>query len=37
MRNDLSFRKNSMLDVFPTDMEYGSQAICVMHLLHPNP
>ena len=37
MQNDLFYRKNSMLDVCPADIEYGSQAICVMHLLHPNP
>ena len=29
--------KNSMLDVCPADMKYGSQAICILHLQHPNP
>ena len=37
MQNALFFHKNSMLDVCPVDIEYGSQAICVVHLLCPNP
>ena len=36
MQNDLFYCKNSMLDVFPVDMGHGSQAICVLNLLHPN-
>ena len=37
MRNDLSCHNNSMLDICPNGTEYGSQAICVGHLQHPNP
>ena len=36
MQNDLFHHKNNMLNVFPTDMGYGSQVICIVHLLHPN-
>ena len=31
------YHKNSILDVCPVDMGYGSQAFCVVYLLHPNP
>ena len=37
MRNDLFCYNNSMLDVCPNGTEYGSWAICVGHLQHPNP
>ena len=37
MRNALSCRKNSMLDVCPADMEYGSQAIAIVRLQRLNP
>ena len=37
VQNALFCHKNSMLDVCSADIEYGSQAICVVHLLHLNP
>ena len=37
MQNDLFYHNNSKLDICPTDMVYGNQAICVVHLQHLNP
>ena len=37
MQNALSCHKNSMLDVCPDDIEYGSQAVCFVCLQYPNP
>ena len=37
MQNDLFYHNNSILDVCPNGTEYGSWAICIGHLQHPNP
>ena len=36
MQNDLFYHKNNMWDICPADMVYGSQAICIVYLQHPN-
>ena len=32
MWNDLFYHNNNILDICPNDIEYGSQAICIVYL-----
>ena len=36
MQNDFSYRKKSILDVYPAVIAYSSQAICVVLWKYPN-